>query len=253
MRSGSDPHRVLGVRHDAPEAEIKRAYRALAKRHHPDGGQGSVARFLEIQAAYEALVGGEGPGAPVGQGGRDGTTPRSSAAWTRRSRPTGTRSSNPGTATGGDPNAGPRPAADPTRSRRASGRRRASLGSTSYDDAEEVFEPGWGGASWYGASSGTYWTLNPREYADPRKHGPEYQARAKRPAATEPATRPAGAEPPGATEPPEPGDAATEPPEPGDAATEPATRPAGAEPSTRGRPSVAARILRAWRRGTIHP
>ena len=42
------------------------------------------------------------------------------------------------------------------------------------------FEPDWGGASWYGTTSGTYWTLNPKEYADPRKHGPEYQARARR-------------------------------------------------------------------------
>lgn len=58
---------------------------------------------------------------------------------------------------------------------------KATLGSTSYDGAAEgPFEPDWGGASWYGPSSGTYWTLNPREYADPRKHGPEYQARARR-------------------------------------------------------------------------
>ena len=42
------------------------------------------------------------------------------------------------------------------------------------------FEPDWRGASWYGTTSGTYWTLNPKEYADPRKHGPEYQARARR-------------------------------------------------------------------------
>jgi hypothetical protein len=53
------------------------------------------------------------------------------------------------------------------------------LGSTTYDEAEEVFEPGWSGASWYGPTSGTYWTLNPKEYADPRKHGPEYQARGR--------------------------------------------------------------------------
>ena len=32
---------------------------------------------------------------------------------------------------------------------------------------------------------GTYWTINPREYADPRKHGPEYQARARRAARAE--------------------------------------------------------------------
>lgn len=63
------------------------------------------------------------------------------------------------------------------------GRRRgkATLGSTSYDGADSgPFEPDWGGASWYGTTSGTYWTINPKEYADPRKHGPEYQARARR-------------------------------------------------------------------------
>jgi len=71
------------------------------------------------------------------------------------------------------------------RSRRPSGRRRApnkaTPYSTSYDPAdEEPFEPGWSGAGWYGAASGTYWTINPKEWADPRKHGPEYQRRARR-------------------------------------------------------------------------
>jgi hypothetical protein len=65
------------------------------------------------------------------------------------------------------------------------GRRRppnkAVPGSTSYDAAEdEPFEPEWSGGTWYGSSSGTYWTINPKEYADPRKHGPEYQRRAQR-------------------------------------------------------------------------
>ena len=62
--------------------------------------------------------------------------------------------------------------------------KKATLGSTSYDGADrEPFDPDWGGASWYGTTSGTYWTINPKEYADPRKHGPEYQARARRKAA----------------------------------------------------------------------
>ncbi|MEO5918714.1 MAG: hypothetical protein ABIQ17_04045 [Candidatus Limnocylindrales bacterium] len=39
-------------------------------------------------------------------------------------------------------------------------------------------DPTWQGASWYGPTSGEYWTVNPREYADPRKHGPDYQSRA---------------------------------------------------------------------------
>jgi hypothetical protein len=76
----------------------------------------------------------------------------------------------------------------PPRGARERKRNKATLGSTSYDGVEGPFEPDWRGASWYGTTSGTYWTLNPKEYADPRKHGPEYQARARR------ATRPAGGE-----------------------------------------------------------
>jgi hypothetical protein len=69
--------------------------------------------------------------------------------------------------------------------------RKATPGSTTYDEAAEVpRDPEWDGGAWYGPSSGTYWTLNPREYADPRKHGPEYLERARR------ASR-AGAESPG--------------------------------------------------------
>ena len=65
------------------------------------------------------------------------------------------------------------------------GPRKATPGSTTYDEAAELpLDPEWDGGAWYGHSSGTYWTINPREYADPRKHGPEYQARARRAAAT---------------------------------------------------------------------
>jgi curved DNA-binding protein CbpA len=59
--------------------------------------------------------------------------------------------------------------------------RKATPGSTTYDEAAETpRDPAWSGGAWYGPSSGTYWTINPREYADPRKHGPEYLARAAR-------------------------------------------------------------------------
>jgi len=61
------------------------------------------------------------------------------------------------------------------------GPRKATPGSTTYDEAAETpLDPEWDGGAWYGPTSGTYWTLNPREYADPRKHGPEYLARARR-------------------------------------------------------------------------
>jgi curved DNA-binding protein CbpA len=89
-------------------------------------------------------------------------------------------------APGPGPTAGSQTDGTSDRSRRPGGRSRApnkaTLGSTSYDAAEdEPFEPDWSGGGWYGASSGTYWTINPKEYADPRKHGPEYQRRARRP------------------------------------------------------------------------
>jgi len=53
-----DYYRVLGVATDADEAAIKQAYRALARRHHPDVNPGDTAaedRFKAINEAYQAL------------------------------------------------------------------------------------------------------------------------------------------------------------------------------------------------------
>ncbi len=50
-----DYYKVLGVRPDAPEKEITRAYRRLAKQHHPDANPGHEDRFKEISAAYDVL------------------------------------------------------------------------------------------------------------------------------------------------------------------------------------------------------
>lgn len=54
-----DLYIVLGVAHEATEGEIRRAYRRLARRYHPDvnpGDQAASARFKEIVEAYETLV-----------------------------------------------------------------------------------------------------------------------------------------------------------------------------------------------------
>src|SRR4029453_2771944 len=54
-----DLYIVLGVQQGASESEIKRAYRRLARRYHPDinpGDQTAAARFRQILEAYETLI-----------------------------------------------------------------------------------------------------------------------------------------------------------------------------------------------------
>ena len=298
MAIDPDPYRTLGLARGASRDEIRRAYRRLAKIHHPDAaGPGALPRFLAIQAAYEQLILRSGGRPGRGATGRpsaprrpwEADPDRSDAtrrAYGGRSRTTGstgstgstastgstgpadsTDSTGPAGPSGAPPRSertatgqrrGPRPASGSAREAgerprpggtssagaagqpgrassngtgRGEGRRRnkATLGSTSYDDAGP-FEPDWGGASWYGTTSGTYWTVNPKEYADPRKHGPEYQARARR------ASRASGA--PDATPasdsssdwveeeaPPENGPSTHEEPETADAPTDPEARP----------------------------
>jgi len=52
-----DPYEILGVSPLATQEEIRRAYRALVRRYHPDSGteEASATRFLEIHQAYELL------------------------------------------------------------------------------------------------------------------------------------------------------------------------------------------------------
>jgi DnaJ-class molecular chaperone len=77
-----DPYEVLGVKRDASEDEIKKAYRKLARQYHPDrnpGDKQAEAHFKEVQAAYEILsdktkrqqydqFGFAGPGGFAGRG-----------------------------------------------------------------------------------------------------------------------------------------------------------------------------------------
>jgi len=53
-----DFYKVLGVAKDVPEAELKKVYRKLARKYHPDSNPGDAkaeAKFKEISEAYSVL------------------------------------------------------------------------------------------------------------------------------------------------------------------------------------------------------
>ena len=58
MASKRDYYEVLGVKKTATDAEIKRAYRTLAKKYHPDTNPGDASaaeKFKEASEAYAVL------------------------------------------------------------------------------------------------------------------------------------------------------------------------------------------------------
>src|SRR5438874_6533584 len=53
-----DYYEVLGVPRNASEADVKKAYRKLARQYHPDrnpGDKSAETKFKEIQQAYDVL------------------------------------------------------------------------------------------------------------------------------------------------------------------------------------------------------
>jgi hypothetical protein len=196
-----DPYRTLGLEPGATTAEVKRAYRRLAKAFHPDSaGEAALPRFLAIHEAYEAIKTGRPMGAtragprqaeptagdPAAQPWRaDPARARAARERARTGRGGRTGGAGARTRTSGTTEAPGAAGTSGTSGSRGGrrGTRKATLGSTSYDEARDPADATWSGAAWYGPSSGEYWIINPREYADPRKHGPEYQSRARKMAA----------------------------------------------------------------------
>ena len=89
----ADPYKTLGVARDATEADIKKAYRKLAKELHPDRNKDNPKaseRFSQVTNAYDLLndkdkrarfdrgeIDGDGnPAAPFGFGGGGGGRPQ---------------------------------------------------------------------------------------------------------------------------------------------------------------------------------
>ena len=94
VRSGA--HARLGLRPGASTAEVKVAYRRLAKRFHPDrAGDEGLATFLFIQAAYEALLSRTPSATPIVRQGPAASAPMArpvrrvhpNPTWTYVARP----------------------------------------------------------------------------------------------------------------------------------------------------------------------
>lgn len=74
----NDPYRTLGVPRNASDDEIKKAYRKLSRKYHPDSNvnnpnkEAAEEKFKEIQAAYEQIMnektGGYNSSNPYGSG-----------------------------------------------------------------------------------------------------------------------------------------------------------------------------------------
>lgn len=58
----TDPYQVLGVSRDASDDDIKKAYRALSRKYHPDANvnnpnkEQAEERFKQVQQAYDQIM-----------------------------------------------------------------------------------------------------------------------------------------------------------------------------------------------------
>ena len=95
-----DPYAVLGLKRDATDEEIKKAYRSLSRKYHPDANinnpnkEQAEEKFKEIQQAYQQIIqekergtaGGYSQGSSGDQGSYSSTPSASSSSASRRWR-----------------------------------------------------------------------------------------------------------------------------------------------------------------------
>lgn len=75
----TDPYSILGISRDATDEEVKKAYRALSRKYHPDANinnpnkDQAEAKFKEVQQAYQQIMHEReyGTGAGTGYGTAD--------------------------------------------------------------------------------------------------------------------------------------------------------------------------------------
>ena len=80
----ADPYKVLGIPPTASEEEIKKAYRDLSKKYHPDlnpGDESAARKMSEINAAYDQIQKGGGQQAGAGAQGAAGYGPYGQAGY----------------------------------------------------------------------------------------------------------------------------------------------------------------------------
>ena len=68
-----DPYKVLGVAPGASDEEVKKAYRELTKKYHPDlnpGDPTAAEKMNEINAAYDQIKNGGAQQSAYGQAGQ---------------------------------------------------------------------------------------------------------------------------------------------------------------------------------------
>ena len=90
-----DPYEVLGISPDSGDDEVKRAYRELARKYHPDNYQNNPLADLaeekmkEINEAYDAITKGRASGSGGGYYQSYDYGGGSSSQWERKSTGTG--------------------------------------------------------------------------------------------------------------------------------------------------------------------
>jgi len=105
--AAADPYAVLGVAHDVSDIELRRVYRGLVKRYHPDhngGSAESAARFAQIQNAYDQIAHHRAspPGdAQQARGGTGTTGATSASAGAQRSASAAAGAQRAASASGG--------------------------------------------------------------------------------------------------------------------------------------------------------